>query len=193
MTVELHAEEIEDFAFLEFTGAPDRRERGHVGAIGAVGGAQPDDDRAVLLRHRVQVIDDLEGAGLDSLGLLLDDLRGATGGIGHADLGALDDFFLGPVDAGDVRAVIELQFRVVPEEQRHRRRVGETERKRVLRRGAGIRHQRDLGAGEPGQQAVADLLERFHQAFSERTICGGCQTAGLAGGSRSRSPNSGTG
>jgi len=62
--------------------APDRRERGQRDLVGAVAGAQAEDDRAVRPGHRVEVIDGLEAAGLDALGLFLDDLGRAAGGIG---------------------------------------------------------------------------------------------------------------
>ena len=54
------------------------------------------------------MINDFEEAGLEALGLLLDDFGRAAGGIGHGGLGGLDDFLFGPVDAGDVGALFEL-------------------------------------------------------------------------------------
>ena len=61
--------------------------------------------------------------------------------------------------------------------------------------GAGICDDANLRAGKPGDEAVAELFEGFHaQApFSVRTIEGACQTAGFFVGTRSCSPNSGTG
>ena len=171
------AHQVVHLALLEVTGPPDGHKGGEGDLVRTVPGTEADDHRAMLFRHRVEVVDDLEVPGLELLDLLLDDLVGSAGGIGHGFLDRLGDFLVGPVHARDVRAVIQLQFRVVPKESRHCGGMTESERKRVLGGGAGIRDQRDLAAGEPGEEAIADLLEGFHQAFSERMICGGCQTS----------------
>jgi len=81
------AEEVEDFALLEIAGTPDGRERRQRHGVGAIGGAQADHDRAVLQRHRVEMIDGFEVAGLDADGLLLDNFgAGRRRGQGTVDL-----------------------------------------------------------------------------------------------------------
>ena len=45
MAGENDAEEVEDFALLEFAGTPDRGERRDGVGVGAIGGAQVEDDR----------------------------------------------------------------------------------------------------------------------------------------------------
>ena len=170
MADEGDAEEIEDFAFLKFAGAPDGRERGDGSLVGAVAGAQTENHGAVAVSDRVEMIDDLEKAGLEALGLLFDDFRG--GGrirrIGRGNVFRFDDFFFGPVDAGDVGALVEFERRIVAEKFGDGAGVGGAEEQRVLSGDAGIRDDGDLGTGKPGEEAVANLLRGFHGAGERR-------------------------
>ncbi len=108
MAVEDDAEEVEDFALLKFGAAPDGGERGQMDLLGAVFGAHAQDDGAVLLLHREQVIDDFkiaDGVGFpDFFDLFLD----AVDELFHFYF--FGDFFSGPVDAGDVGAVVETEM-----------------------------------------------------------------------------------
>jgi hypothetical protein len=105
-------------------------------------------------------------AGLEALGLLLDDVGGAgrVGRIGGGDLGRLDDFFFGPVNTGDVGALVESERGVVAEKFGDGAGVGGAEEQRVLGGRAGIQDDGDRRIGKPGEQTVANLFRGFHGA-----------------------------
>jgi len=54
------------------------------------------------------VINHLEACRAAGVGFRLDDLGGTAGGVGDVGLHRVDDFLLGPVDAGDVEHIVEL-------------------------------------------------------------------------------------
>src|ERR1035438_6382177 len=63
MPVEDDSEEIENLPLLQFGAAPHRRKRGQMDAVGAVPRTHAQRQRAELLTHGEEVIDDFEAAG----------------------------------------------------------------------------------------------------------------------------------
>ena len=142
------------------------------------------------------MVDDLEAAGLEALGLLLDDLGRTAGGIGHGGLGRLDDFLVRPVDAGDVGAVVELAAR-------DRRAGNGRSRARGPRRAAASAgpprrdssrpDPRRRGSGRGGGRGSVRGFPSRSGLGRDRTRAVAGQSRGFCGGSRSCAPNSGTG
>lgn len=141
------------------------------------------------------MIDHLKAAGLEAFRFLLEDLRLTARRIGHRGLNDIDDLFVGPVDPRHIGAAVELKRGIVTQPERDRGSVGQIDLQSMLRARGRIWNGRDSRTGKLGVQPKADLFDGFHgiQVASERTMVGADQSAGLCGGSRSCSPNSGTG
>ena len=121
MAVELDSIEVKNFPLLKFRAPPNRSERRQSHAVGAIGRAHPNDDRPVLVRYRVEVINRFEIAGNCFLNRLVNFL-----------FHAVDDGFylcrflydlIEPINAGRIRTEIESQRRVIAQKFRDRDRM----------------------------------------------------------------------
>ncbi len=107
MALKANAVEIENLALLKLGTAPDRRQRWQVSAVCTIACAHPNDDRAVSMSDRVQVIHCLQIsgnfflAGLNDLFFLtIDDLLYLRCFLHDA---------IEPIDASDIGAKIQIQ------------------------------------------------------------------------------------
>ena len=141
------------------------------------------------MRHRVKVIDRFEKAGDFFLRRFIDIFFNAVDHLFHFH--RLLHRAIEPIDAGRVRAKIHSQCGIVAQKLCDGRRVFIVDQKRRLIRRTRIRNDVDLGARHSRLGACFNLLQRFHNYV--RSIFGGRNTSGFAGGSRSCAPKDGTG
>ena len=121
MPVELDPIKIEDFAFLELGAPPDGSERRQPCAIRAIFRAQSNDHRAMLQRHREEVIDRFEITGKKFLLCFFNFFLHSLDNLFYLHL--FRDLAVEPIDASHIRAVIQFQSRIVAKELRYSARV----------------------------------------------------------------------
>jgi cytoskeleton protein RodZ len=161
MVFEMDPVEIVNLALLKFGAAPDRRERRQRRTFRPVVRPQPNDDRAVLMRHRVEVVNRLEITGKKFLLRLLDVLFLTLDQLFHFHL--FLNRAIEPIDAGHIGAVIEAQGWIIAQETRDGGCVRVIEEKRRLIRRTEMGNDLKFGARNRVLGAGFDLFERFHR------------------------------
>src|SRR5687767_8389780 len=111
MPIENNALEIENLTFLKLRAAPNVSERRYVHFVAAILRTQANDERAMFQLHRIEMINRFEKAG-DLL------VRGFLDFLLHTIHELLDLSFdllntVGPINACDIRDVIEPEFRAI--------------------------------------------------------------------------------
>src|SRR5207248_7728575 len=114
--IKMNTVEIEYSPLLKFRAPPDRGQRWQLRFRGAIGRAHPNNHRSMFPCDRIQMIDGFEVTGNYLLAYLIDFLFNPIDSLLH--LHCLLDCPIEPIDAGNIRAKIESQLRIVPQKTR---------------------------------------------------------------------------
>ena len=162
MPVEMDAVEIEDFALLKFGAAPHRGERWQMRPIYAIRRPHSNNERTVFEFHRVEVINRLEISGNFLLAGLVDFFFNAVDDLFH--LGRFLHRSIQPIDAGDIRAKIKTQGRMIAKKRCDCYGVVVVDQERRLLGRPGVNDDLDFRPARGQLRPVFDLLKRFHKA-----------------------------
>jgi len=111
--------EVEDLPLLKLRGAPDGRQRRQLDVFGSVDSPHPQNHRPVLLSHRIEVIDGLQAARLETPPRLFDSLLDRLFHTFHSlqdltrNFNFLRDLFVGPIDTRDVGEEVKRELGVI--------------------------------------------------------------------------------